>query len=47
MWLFMQQRQGLAESRARMAALAVDESHPATCGGRLAEETQDAHGDDK
>jgi hypothetical protein len=37
MWSVMQQRQGIAETRARMAELALDESRPARCGGRKVE----------
>lgn len=32
MWIVMQQRQGVAETRARMATLVLDESRPARCG---------------
>lgn len=43
MWLMMQQRQAIAETRVRMAALALDDSRPASCSGRAAEERRDVH----
>ena len=43
MWLMMQQRQAIAETRVRMAALALDDSRPASCDGRTAEELRDVH----
>jgi hypothetical protein len=42
MWLIMQQRQGVAEARVRMAALALDDSRPSRCGG-AAEGNQGVH----
>ncbi|KLD78849.1 hypothetical protein Y886_07940 [Xanthomonas hyacinthi DSM 19077] len=43
LWLMMQQRQAIAETRVRMTALALDDSRPASCGGRAAEERRDVH----